>query len=131
LPPPRHPRLRLLPGEPAARALPPRGHPVGDRLRGAPPAALAAAPGGTLRRRMRRAITPVERRRLIALGAALAGLVAVVVVVVVLVAGGGSEPPATGAARLVPADALAYVHVSTDRDREGVQQAMKLLNRFP
>jgi hypothetical protein len=73
----------------------------------------------------------MERRRLIALGAALAALVAVVVVVVVLAAGGGTEPPATGAARLVPADALAYVHVSTDSDREDVQRAMKLLNRFP
>jgi hypothetical protein len=80
---------------------------------------------------MNRGIAAMERGRLVALGAAVVGLVAAVVVVVVLVAGGGTEPPATGAARLVPADALAYVHVSTDSNREGVQQAMKLLNRFP
>jgi hypothetical protein len=73
----------------------------------------------------------MERRRLVVVGAAVAGLVAVVVVVLVLLAGGGSEPPATGAARLVPADALAYVHVSTDSGREGVQRAMKLVDRFP
>src|SRR4051794_6745560 len=79
---------------------------------------------------MRRASTQVTDRRLLAVGGGSA-LLALVAVVVVLVAGGADEPPATGAARLVPADALAYVHVSTDSDREGVQRATKLLNRFP
>src|SRR5205807_3563924 len=90
-----------------------------------------ASPRGTLGRRMRRALTPLGRRRLLVLGAAVAGLAVVVAIVVVLATGGGPEPPAAGAARLVPADALAYVHLSTDSRREGVQQAMKLIDRFP
>lgn len=79
---------------------------------------------------------PLDRltanRRLLALGGGVVVALAVVAVVVVLLAsGGGSTPPVTGAARLVPADALAYVHVSTDSRREGVQSALKLVDRFP
>jgi len=44
---------------------------------------------------------------------------------------GGEGPGATGAARFVPDDALAYIHVSTDPDREGVERAVGLGNRFP
>ena len=48
-------------------------------------------------------------------------MVVVLVVAVIALAGGGgggsAEPPASGAARLVPADALVYVHLSTDADR--------------
>jgi hypothetical protein len=40
-------------------------------------------------------------------------------------------PPATGAAALVPADALAYVHLSTDPRRPAVMQAIDLERRFP
>jgi Protein of unknown function (DUF3352) len=40
-------------------------------------------------------------------------------------------PPATGAATVVPADALAYVHLSTDLNRPAVSDARKLAARFP
>ncbi len=48
-------------------------------------------------------------------------------------AGGGSgeQAPASGTAALVPADALAYVHVSLDGSRPAVKRALKLLRRFP
>ncbi|MDX6685367.1 MAG: hypothetical protein QOF86_1495, partial [Baekduia sp.] len=68
--------------------------------------------------------------------AALAGAAVVVVVVVlaivVLTAGGSSStPPASGAAKLVPANALVYVHVSTDRGRSATASAAKLAGAFP
>ena len=40
-------------------------------------------------------------------------------------------PPATGAAALVPSDALAYIHLSTDPTRPAVKQAIRLAGRFP
>ena len=40
-------------------------------------------------------------------------------------------PPATGAAQLIPADALLYVHVSTDPDRPAVRRAIQVAQRFP
>ena len=40
-------------------------------------------------------------------------------------------PPATRTAALVPADALAFVHLSTDRDRTSVERALELAKRFP
>lgn len=66
-------------------------------------------------------------------------LVAVVIVVllangiVALIDGGGSSipPPATAAAKLVPADALAYVNLSLDRSRAPVRQADRLVDGFP
>ncbi len=69
-------------------------------------------------------------RRPIAL-VALVGLAAVVATVLLLRGGGSPTPPATGAARLVPADALAYAHVSTDPDRDAVRRADDLLARLP
>jgi hypothetical protein len=45
--------------------------------------------------------------------------------------GAGERPPPTGAARLVPADALIYVHASTDGDRSAVQRMLGLARRFP
>lgn len=69
-----------------------------------------------------------RRRRAAAL--VLAGLV-VVIVAILLLRGGGDSPPASGAARFVPTAVLAYVHVSTDRDRGGVQRALALARRFP
>lgn len=45
--------------------------------------------------------------------------------------GGGPTPPATGAARLVPSDALAYLHVSLDRTRPAVSGALSAGRRFP
>ena len=46
-------------------------------------------------------------------------------------AGTATTPPASGAARVVPADALLYVHLSTDPDRDAVKQALGLADRFP
>lgn len=46
--------------------------------------------------------------------------------------GGGSDTaPANGAAKLVPGDALVYIHLSTDGDRQGVKRAAKVLAKFP
>lgn len=71
------------------------------------------------------------RRRLAAAGA-LALLVALAVVVALLVRGGSSgEPIAERAAELVPADALVYVHLSTDGERAPVRDALKLAEGFP
>ena len=63
-------------------------------------------------------------------GLAVAGLIALAVT---LTAGfGRSEiPPATGAAALVPSDALVYVHLSTDSSRPAVREASRLLARVP
>lgn len=69
-----------------------------------------------------------RRRRALVLVAA--GLV-VLVAVLLLRSCGGDSPPAEGAARFVPARVLAWVHVSTDRGRDGVQRAVDLAKRFP
>jgi hypothetical protein len=66
-----------------------------------------------------------------ALLAAIPAIVAVVAVIVALTQGSGAQPPATGAAKVVPADALAYVHVSTDPKRSEVSRALVLGARVP
>jgi Protein of unknown function (DUF3352) len=73
---------------------------------------------------------PSARARTAALAV---GAVIVVILVLALSLGGGSgaTPPATGAAAIVPADALAYVNVSLDRGRPAVRQALALATRFP
>ncbi len=75
-------------------------------------------------------MSAVARRR-----AAAAGVAAVLVVLaVVLIAGRGGDgpaPPAQDAARLVPAGALAYVHLSTDTGRPAVRRASRLAASFP
>ena len=71
------------------------------------------------------------RRRAVALVALAAVAVLAVVLAVALANSGGAKPPATGAARLIPSDALVYLHASTDRGRGAVQRAQKLLERFP
>jgi hypothetical protein len=77
-------------------------------------------------------VTAVVRRRRALLGAALLALAALAAGVVVAIAGGGSGPPiADRAAALVPSDALVYVHVSTDTDRDAVQDAQRLGDDFP
>ena len=48
-----------------------------------------------------------------------------------VLSGAGEVPPATGAAEVVPADVLAYVHLSTDSSRPAVQRAQALARRFP
>jgi hypothetical protein len=74
------------------------------------------------------------RGRRVAFGAG-AALVLLVVALVVLLSGGDGAtkgtPPASAAAELVPADALVYVHVSTDPDRAETRAAAKLANAFP
>lgn len=66
--------------------------------------------------------------RLVLLALAVAGMAALVVA---LTSSSGAQPPATGAAAVVPADALAYVHVSTDPKRSAVKSALALGPRFP
>jgi hypothetical protein len=68
-----------------------------------------------------------RRRRAVLIVAAALALVALIAGVVVAATGGGSGPPiADRAAALVPSDALVYVHVSTDHDRQAVREAEKL-----
>jgi len=62
------------------------------------------------------------------------GVCAAIVAVVVAVAlalGSGQEPPATGAAQVVPGDALLYIHLSTDPRRPAVRRALSVAQRFP
>lgn len=69
-----------------------------------------------------------ERRPL----AVVAAIVLVVLVVVIVTSGAQPvTPPATGAAALVPSDALAYIHVSSDESRPAVTSALALARRFP
>jgi Protein of unknown function (DUF3352) len=63
--------------------------------------------------------------------AVLTAAIAVVAVVVAVTRGSGAQPPATGAARVVPADVLAYLHVSTDPKRSAVRDALALGPRLP
>jgi hypothetical protein len=83
-----------------------------------------------------RRVALTDRGRKVALGAGVA-LVLVVIALVVLLAGGGGDggttgkAPASAAAGLVPADALVYIHLSTDRDRPETRDAAKLASAFP
>jgi hypothetical protein len=74
---------------------------------------------------------PRFRRRRIGLAAAVLAVLIAVAAVALALSGSGETPPATGAAELVPADVLAYVHLSTDSSRPGVRQAEALARRFP
>lgn len=67
---------------------------------------------------------------LTAAAAALLALAAVVVAIV-LALGAGPAPPAVGAAAVVPANALLYLHVSTDRSRPEVGLALRDARRLP
>jgi Protein of unknown function (DUF3352) len=69
------------------------------------------------------------RRRLAVLAAVI--VAGAVVAAIALAGGGGTRPPATGAARLIPSDALVYLHASTDRGRGAVKRAEALLGKFP
>jgi Protein of unknown function (DUF3352) len=69
------------------------------------------------------------RRRLALAGASVCVLIAVVAAV--LLSGSGPVPPATGAARVVPADVLGYVHLSTDTGRPAVRDGEALARKFP
>ena len=69
------------------------------------------------------------RRRATAAAVVVAALITILAVVLLI--DSGVAAPATGAARVVPADALAYVHLSTDPGRPAVHQAEALARRFP
>src|SRR3954466_16418323 len=80
-----------------------------------------------------RGLALTARGRRVALAAAGALVLPVVVAVVALAGGGGSganTPPASGAAQLVPANALVYVHLSTDHGRSATRDAAKVADRF-
>jgi hypothetical protein len=72
--------------------------------------------------------TADRRLRLTLAVGALVLAVAVGGALIASVPGGG---PATGAAQLVPANALVYVHASTDKSRPAVRHALTVATRFP
>ncbi len=61
---------------------------------------------------------------------AIAGLIALAAVVAASLRS-AEPPPANGAAALVPGDALAYVHLSTDTTRPAVRRAIALERKLP
>ncbi len=65
------------------------------------------------------------------LGLLVAAVLAAVALAVVVLTSSGEAPPPTGAAALVPDDALAYVHVSTDPDRSAVSHALQVAAKLP
>ena len=69
------------------------------------------------------------RRRLALAGASVCVLIAVVAALAL--SGSGPVPPATGAAKVVPADVLGYVHLSTDPGRPAVRDGEALARKFP
>ncbi len=71
------------------------------------------------------------QRRLTAVLAISLAIVAALVLWLALSDGVAEPPPATGAAALVPADALLYVHLSTDPTRPAVKRAGALERRLP
>jgi hypothetical protein len=78
---------------------------------------------------MSAASAPTTTRVQIAL---LAGAIVIAVAVAAIVISTIGEPqPPTGAASIVPGDALAYVHVSTDPRRPAVKQALRVAARLP
>ena len=90
------------------------------RERGTPPRPGSGRSGPT---------PQVRRRRLVLAGGSLVVVIAVVAALVF--SGGGPEPPATGAARVVPADVLGYVHLSIDPGRPAVHDGEALARKFP
>jgi Protein of unknown function (DUF3352) len=94
------------------------------RTQSAPSKETALGPGAARRRSARR-----RRRRLLVPPATVA--LGVALVALAMSIGGGETPPATGAAKLVPANALVYVHLSTDRSRPAVRRALALVGRLP
>lgn len=91
------------------------------------PASTEPAPARTARRRP---APPIARRRAIVAGLLAAAVVAAILVLA-LGGGSGAPPPATGAATVIPSDALAYVNLSLDRGRPAVSQALAVAARFP
>ncbi|MDQ6604925.1 MAG: DUF3352 domain-containing protein [Actinomycetota bacterium] len=71
------------------------------------------------------ALGQLPGRRAAALGSAL------ILALAIAGCGSGSSGPADGAAKVTPADALAYVNLSLDSGRPAVAQALKLAKRLP
>lgn len=72
------------------------------------------------------------RRRAPVLAAVVAAVVLAGAGVALLTSSGGDGPPiAVSAARLVPADALVFVHLSTDTGRKATKDALRIAKRFP
>lgn len=65
-------------------------------------------------------------------GVGLLAVLAALVLAVVALGGDGKDetPPANRAAALVPADALAYLHLSTDGDRAAIDRGLSLVRRL-
>ena len=80
---------------------------------------------------MSRTSAGVARRRALVVAILGAALGCVLLATVLLDLSGGPSGPPSGAAGVVPADAYAYVHISTDRSRPQVRQALSLLERLP
>src|SRR5690242_18462176 len=78
-------------------------------------------------------VNPVRlrRRRMVASLGALVLIALAIALPIVLFSSTGPTPPATGAASVVPADALAYMHLSIDQSRAPVTQAAALDRRLP
>jgi uncharacterized protein DUF3352 len=75
-------------------------------------------------------VSVAGRRRTI-VGLAVLALLAVAAVLLLGRGDGGGPAPATAGAKLVPANALVYVHVSTDTKRPAVRRAQALAAKFP
>jgi len=99
-----------------------------------PRSPLPNVPGRRLQRPRRHAPEVrrrFARRRLALAGGLLAAVLALAAALVLILSGSGEAPPDTGAAAIVPADALAYVNLSTDPSRAAVRRARTLATRFP
>ncbi len=94
-----------------------------------PPKPDQPAPERTYDRFRQQAASAAHRHLIALLGVGATMIVAILVFVVAL-SGPAVVAPASGAARLVPADALLYVHLSTDRSRPGVRSALALTRRI-
>ena len=79
------------------------------------------------------ATPPAPNRRRLPLIGGLIAVIVVVVLVIALVSGGGSSPTqaAAGPARIVPADALAYVDIAFGDSQPAFRQATAVLRRMP
>jgi uncharacterized protein DUF3352 len=100
---------------------------VTDRRRGRPGTRRRVNPPQSVRLR------DLPSRALARLAALIAGLFALGALAAGIVIGldSGPVPPQTGAATVVPANSLLYLHFSTDSSRPEVEQALSLGRRLP